>query len=192
MPCGWWIGRSSKGHRVVIATNPFFPLKAVQHRLRWAGLPPEKYPFALVTSYETFHFTKEMVAYYPEDPGAIGLAGRPAGDGGRRYRTGSQTHPGCRISGLLGARSPVKRPQGWTEIPQGTLESFRGWLEKTDPETLKNSFQNSSGPPGQPAFHPGGHRHGLQVPPGGCLGPETSPCRMEPDRDPLSPAGCGA
>ena len=35
-----------QGHRVVIATNPFFPLKAIQHRLRWAGLSPEKYPFA--------------------------------------------------------------------------------------------------------------------------------------------------
>ena len=33
-----------QGQRVVIATNPLFPLKAIQHRMRWAGLPPEKYP----------------------------------------------------------------------------------------------------------------------------------------------------
>jgi len=26
-------------------------------------------------------------------------------------------------------------------VPQGTLESFRGWLVETDPETLKISFQ---------------------------------------------------
>ncbi|MDP2993661.1 MAG: HAD hydrolase-like protein [Anaerolineales bacterium] len=68
----------AQGYRVVIATNPFFPLKAVQHRLRWAGLPPEKYPFALVTSYETFHFTKETVAYYPEVLAQLGWPEDPA------------------------------------------------------------------------------------------------------------------
>jgi FMN phosphatase YigB (HAD superfamily) len=67
----------TQGYRVVIATNPFFPLKAVQHRLRWAGLPPEKYPFALVTSYETFHFTKETVAYYPELMAQLGWPDDP-------------------------------------------------------------------------------------------------------------------
>ena len=68
----------AQGHRVVIATNPIFPLKAIQHRLRWAGLPPEKYPFALVTSYETFHFTKETVAYYPEVLAQLGWPEDPA------------------------------------------------------------------------------------------------------------------
>jgi FMN phosphatase YigB (HAD superfamily) len=60
------------GHRVAVATNPYFPLKAVQHRMRWAGLPPEKYPFALVSSYETFHFTKETGAYFLEFLGHLG------------------------------------------------------------------------------------------------------------------------
>ena len=67
-----------QGHRVAIATNPLFPLRAIQHRLRWAGLPPEKYPFALVTSYENFHFTKETVAYYPEILAQLGWPDDPA------------------------------------------------------------------------------------------------------------------
>jgi FMN phosphatase YigB (HAD superfamily) len=67
-----------QGHRVVIATNPLFPLKAIQHRMRWAGLPPEKYPFALVTSYEIMHFTKETVAYYPEVLAQLGWPDDPA------------------------------------------------------------------------------------------------------------------
>ncbi len=56
----------AEGHRVAVATNPLFPRKAILHRLRWAGLPPEEYPFALISSYETFHFTKEVPAYFPE------------------------------------------------------------------------------------------------------------------------------
>jgi FMN phosphatase YigB (HAD superfamily) len=53
-------------HRVAIATNPYFPLKAVQHRMNWAGLPAAENPFALVSSYETFHFTKESPTYFLE------------------------------------------------------------------------------------------------------------------------------
>ncbi|MGC8857139.1 MAG: HAD family hydrolase, partial [Anaerolineae bacterium] len=62
----------SRGYRVAIATDPFFPLKATQHRLRFAGLPPEKYPFALVSAYETFHFTKSHAAYFAEVLGRLG------------------------------------------------------------------------------------------------------------------------
>jgi FMN phosphatase YigB (HAD superfamily) len=128
-----------QGHRVVIATNPFFPLKAVQHRLRWAGLPPEKYPFALVTSYETSHFTKETVAYYPEVMAQLGWPEDPAvmvGDDIEREVKPTQA------AGLpvfwVRRSGEVSEPAA---VPQGTLDSFRGWLEKTDPETLKLAFE---------------------------------------------------
>ena len=70
-------GAFEKGHRVAIATNPLFPYTAIAQRLDWAGLPPEKYPFAIIPSYETLHFTKPNPAYiaevlallgWPEDP----------------------------------------------------------------------------------------------------------------------------
>lgn len=54
------------GLKVAIATNPLFPLRAIEHRLTWAGLPPASYDFALVTSYETMHAAKPHVAYYRE------------------------------------------------------------------------------------------------------------------------------
>ncbi len=128
-----------KGYRVAIATNPLFPLRAIQHRLSWAGLPPEKYPFALVSSYETFHFTKETVAYYPEVMAQLGWPDEPAimvGDDIEREVKPTQA------AGL-----PVFWVQKSDEIsdyaavPQGRLDSFRGWLEKTDPETLKMNFE---------------------------------------------------
>ncbi len=51
---------------VVIATNPLFPLVAIEARLAWAGLPVEAYDFALVTAYENMHATKPSPAYYTE------------------------------------------------------------------------------------------------------------------------------
>jgi FMN phosphatase YigB (HAD superfamily) len=130
----------AQGHRVVIATNPLFPLKAIQHRLRWAGLSPEKYPFDLVTSYETLHFTKETVAYYPEMLAQIGWPDAPAvmvGDDIEREVRPTQA-AGFPVFWVR-KTSEVSADAG--EVPQGTLESFRGWLERTDLETLKLSFQ---------------------------------------------------
>jgi len=64
--------------RVVIATNPLFPLKAVEHRLRWAGLAPEDYQFSLITAFEDFHFAKENIAYFPEIFGRLGWPDGPS------------------------------------------------------------------------------------------------------------------
>lgn len=63
----------SAGFRVVIATNPLFPRVAIEHRLRWAGLPVDELDFALVTSYEHMHFAKPQPAYYAEILARIGV-----------------------------------------------------------------------------------------------------------------------
>jgi FMN phosphatase YigB (HAD superfamily) len=130
----------SRGYRVAIATNPLFPLIAVYGRLRWAGLPPEKYPFALVTSYESCHFTKETVAYYPEVLAQLGWPDDPVvmiGDDIEREVKPTQS-AGLPVFLVQkgGKGSPVI-----DGVPHGTLESFRGWLEKTDPEILRVKFQ---------------------------------------------------
>jgi FMN phosphatase YigB (HAD superfamily) len=57
---------------VVIATNPLFPQTAIEQRLAWAGIPVDKFPFALVTSYENMHAAKPQVAYYSEILTSIG------------------------------------------------------------------------------------------------------------------------
>jgi FMN phosphatase YigB (HAD superfamily) len=132
----------AQGYRVAIATNPIFPLKAIQHRLRWAGLPPEKYPFALVTSYETFHFAKEMVAYYPEVLAQLGWPDDPAvmvGDDINREVKPTQA------AGLpvFWVRKTGEISAEYAGVPQGPLESLRGWLEKVAPEALHVSFAGS-------------------------------------------------
>ena len=73
----------ARGWRVVIATNPVFPCQTIEHRLRWANLAPEKYPFALITSMETSHFSKSVPAYYSEIMGHLGW---PAGPVDNRIR----------------------------------------------------------------------------------------------------------
>jgi FMN phosphatase YigB (HAD superfamily) len=54
----------NQGRRVVIATNPLFPLVAVNERLRWVNLDDIEY--ALVTSYENSRFCKPQIEYYRE------------------------------------------------------------------------------------------------------------------------------
>ena len=53
-----------QGYQVVIATNPMFPRRAIEHRLEWAGVLD--FPFDLVTSYENSHFCKPNPRYYQE------------------------------------------------------------------------------------------------------------------------------
>lgn len=54
----------SKGKGVVVATNPIFPMAAVQQRLEWAGVAD--IPFQHITSYEKSHFCKPNIEYYQE------------------------------------------------------------------------------------------------------------------------------
>lgn len=51
---------------VVVATNPLFPMAAIEQRLEWAGLPVAEFKFTLVTSYENMHAAKPQPAYYRE------------------------------------------------------------------------------------------------------------------------------
>ena len=57
---------------VVVATNPVFPLTAVEQRMEWAGIAD--LPFALITSYENMHFTKPHKEYYQEIADMIGVS----------------------------------------------------------------------------------------------------------------------
>jgi HAD superfamily hydrolase (TIGR01549 family) len=68
---------SREGYRIIIATNPLFPQAATHHRLEWAGMPVEKYPFTIVSTYEHFHFSKPDPAYYTELLAQAGWPGDP-------------------------------------------------------------------------------------------------------------------
>jgi FMN phosphatase YigB (HAD superfamily) len=132
-----------RGYRVAIATNPLFPLKAIQHRLSWAGLPTDKYPFDLVTSYENCHFTKESVAYYPEVLALLGWPEDPVVMVGDDMDREVKPTEAAGLPVFLVTRTGEKHkinslaPIG---IPQGSLDSFKSWLENIDPETLRVKF----------------------------------------------------
>ena len=55
---------TSKGLRLVLATNPLFPRAGTLARMRWANLRQEE--FALVTTYEDFSYAKPNLGYYQE------------------------------------------------------------------------------------------------------------------------------
>jgi FMN phosphatase YigB (HAD superfamily) len=65
-------GAFARGYNVVIASNPLFPLTAILQRLNWAGLPPQKYPFSLIPSYESYFFAKPNTAFFAETLSRLG------------------------------------------------------------------------------------------------------------------------
>ncbi len=125
------------GYRLAIATNPYFPLKAVQHRMRWAGLPPEEYPFALVSSYETFHFTKETPAYFHEFLAQLGWPEEPVVMVGNDLQMDllPARRAGLPVFWLRDGRDPEH-----TDIPQGNFADLWEWLQAVNEETLAPAF----------------------------------------------------
>jgi FMN phosphatase YigB (HAD superfamily) len=128
------------GHRVVIATSPFFPRKATLHRLRWAGLPPEKYPFELVSSYENFHFTKPHPAYFAEVLGQLGWPDGPI------LMVGNDVEQDLIPAAALGLATyhslDTSSPNGFASTGRGLLADLRPWLERTDPATLQPVYSS--------------------------------------------------
>ena len=59
------------GYRVAIATEPIFPLSAMESRLRWAGVDPASVEF--ITSYETSTYCKPELGYFREVAERLGV-----------------------------------------------------------------------------------------------------------------------
>jgi hypothetical protein len=123
--------------RLAIATNPLFPMAAIHHRMRWAGLAPEDVPFMIVSSYEQFHFSKPYPAYFAEVLGRMGWPEGPVvmiGDDPERDLVGSH---------ILGLpvywinTSDDKIPAGVVLAGRGSIGDLRPWLEATDLSTLE-------------------------------------------------------
>ena len=53
-----------QNYKLIIASNPVFPLYAQQSRIKWAGLDIEDFDF--ISSYENSHYTKPNINYYKE------------------------------------------------------------------------------------------------------------------------------
>jgi FMN phosphatase YigB (HAD superfamily) len=135
----------SRGDRVAIATDPLLPLKAVHERIRWAGLDPSR--FELVSSYETFHFTKSHPSYYAEVLGRLGWPDGPVlmvGNDEERdlacaERLGLSTYQVDATAAPVSVGSQGAVPASHLR-GRGTLVELRNWLEITDSETLEPSY----------------------------------------------------
>ena len=60
-----------KAEKVILATNPLFPMAGQVTRLSWLGLKPED--FDLVTCYSTDRFCKPNPAYFTDICARMGL-----------------------------------------------------------------------------------------------------------------------
>jgi len=135
----------SRGYQIGIATNPVFPLTAIIQRLEWAGLSPEKYPFLLIPSYETFHFTKPNPAYFAEFLTQIGWPDGPI------IMVGND--PDHDVSGSQGIGIPVYWvSEGDSQFPvdqpvpngSGYLKDFYSWLESHTMDAMSPDYTSKS------------------------------------------------
>ncbi len=137
----------SKGYRVAVATDPLFPRKATYQRIRWAGLDPDR--FDLISSFETFHFSKSHPAYFAEVLGRLGWAEGPVlmvGNDVQRDLLPAQKL-GLSTYQVDGASAPGPGPldggmQGRLEAARrGNLVDLRAWLGSVDLALFEPSFK---------------------------------------------------
>lgn len=128
----------TEGYRVAIATSPLFPSKAVFHRLRWASLPPETYPFELISSYDSFHFTKPQPDYYAEVLGRLGWPDGPV------VMIGNDVEADLKPAAALGIATyhtlDTAAADGFQSTGRGLLSELRPWLEQTAPSLLQPAY----------------------------------------------------
>ena len=126
----------SSGYHVAVATDPIFPCKAMQQRVRWAGLAPECFEF--ISTVESFHFSKTYPAYYAELLGRMGWPDRPVlvvGNDVERdmlpaQRLGLKTYL---VDGESASTSgPFDAVHGRPEAGRGKLAGLRPWLESIE------------------------------------------------------------
>ncbi len=128
----------SCGYRIAIATDPLFPRKATYHRLRWAGLDPDR--FELVSSFEHFHFTKTHPAYYAEVLGRLGWPEGPI------LMVGNDVERDLIPAHRLGLKTFFVDGESISsrgfEAGRGKLADLRPWLESINLSTLEPSFKS--------------------------------------------------
>jgi FMN phosphatase YigB (HAD superfamily) len=132
-----------RGYHVAISTGPLLPRTAIVQRLEWAGLSPEKYPFALITSYETFHFSKPNPAYFAETLARLGWPEEPV------LVVGNDVENDIHTAQKLGLPTYWVQPnhnslQRVTPGPGGfgELAGLIPWLDRTSPEELRPQFND--------------------------------------------------
>jgi len=130
---------------VVIATNPLFPRRAILHRLDWAGVPVEKYPYQLVTSFETFHFSKPNPAYYAEIVAQLGWPERKVLMIGNSLEDDILPASQIGMPGYFLTDQPVSFPEGIHPLSsQGPFDQVLSWIKETSENESVQAPQSTS------------------------------------------------
>ncbi len=132
----WAFGQ---GYRLAIATDPLFPRKATYHRVRWAGLDPDR--FEVISSFENFHFSKSHPAYFAE---VLGRLGWPDGS---VLMVGNDVRRDLKPAQKLGLATyhvdPANDGGANGEAGgSGDLLELQSWLKSVDPDTLQPSYKS--------------------------------------------------
>ena len=134
---------AERNYRLAIATNPLFPLTAIIQRLEWANLPPDKYPFQAVTSYETYHFAKPEAAFYAELMARLGWPEGPVVMVGNDLERDIVP---ARSLGLptfwINSQSASASAIDGLPASSGDLLDFYHWLDNTPPAALLPDFNS--------------------------------------------------
>ena len=112
------------GLEVAIATSPLFPRTAIEQRLAWAGVPVERYNYALITSYEYSHFSKPHLEFYAEILGRLGISPHEAAMIGNDPENDIAPAQTMGLSVFHVSRSPLDA------FPGGHLIDIIPWLER--------------------------------------------------------------
>jgi FMN phosphatase YigB (HAD superfamily) len=118
----------AEGWRVAVATNPLFPLRAIEQRLSWAGLPVEDHDFALVTSYDNMHATKPHPAYYEEILEQIGSTAESTLMVGDDWKNDVQPAAALGMHVYWIASEGAPPPDPGLIVGQGSLDDFYCWF----------------------------------------------------------------
>jgi FMN phosphatase YigB (HAD superfamily) len=113
-----------RGLEVVVATNPLFPLTAIEQRLEWADVSVRDHSYAFVTSFESIHFTKSWPAYYAE---VLALIGRHPWEAAMVGDNVEADLAPARLLGMPVYHNALEPQAGY---PGGRLKDVLPWLER--------------------------------------------------------------
>jgi FMN phosphatase YigB (HAD superfamily) len=131
----------ARGDQAAVATNPLFPRTAILQRLIWAGLPASEVPFALIPSYETFHFAKPNPAYFAEFLAQLGWPKIPVVMVGNDVDSdiGAARQLGLRVFWMTNNGASSWNGQD-TIPPHGELTDLISWMDASTTEPLPTNF----------------------------------------------------
>lgn len=119
----------AKGYRLVLATNPLFPIEATEQRLGWTGVDTQA--FERITAYHNSCYAKPSVAYYQENLELLGLSadkvlmvGNDLSDDGAAHACGCDLYV---VTDHL-----IERPDAavsLAETPHGTMADLLSYVQ---------------------------------------------------------------